>query len=90
MQEPPDIWCAEEIVGRCGGSGPYSHQAPWDPVLLVKTASTNDVARDQARKGRADRLSGRRIETDVRPRAAWAQLGIARWAGTLRFHRAAT
>ena len=44
MQEPPDIWCAEEIIGRLG-----THQ--WDPVLLVKTASTNDVARDHARKG---------------------------------------
>ena len=51
MQEPPDIWCAEEIVGRCDGSGPYADGPAWDPVLLVKTASTNDVARDQARKG---------------------------------------
>ena len=51
MQEPPDIWCAEEIIGRLGGGGPYDVREPWDPVLLVKTASTNDVARDQARKG---------------------------------------
>jgi BirA family biotin operon repressor/biotin-[acetyl-CoA-carboxylase] ligase len=53
MQEPPDIWCAEEIVGRLGGGGPYDTfpRDPWDPVLLVKTASTNDVARDHARKG---------------------------------------
>ncbi len=51
MHEPPDIWCAEEIIGRLSGSGPYDPREPWDPVLLVKTASTNDVARDHARKG---------------------------------------
>ncbi len=52
LHEPPDIWCAEEIVGRCAGSGPTSASGSvWDPVLLVETASTNDVARDQARKG---------------------------------------
>lgn len=52
LQEPPDIWCAEEIMGRCGGTGsnlPPGHR--WDPLLLAETASTNDVAREQARKG---------------------------------------
>jgi BirA family biotin operon repressor/biotin-[acetyl-CoA-carboxylase] ligase len=50
LQEPPDIWCAEEIVGRC----PVVKNSPlaaWDPLLLAKTSSTNDVARMQARKG---------------------------------------
>jgi len=50
LQEPPDIWCAEEIVGRC----PVRKNSPvpaWDPVLLAETSSTNDVARDHARKG---------------------------------------
>jgi BirA family biotin operon repressor/biotin-[acetyl-CoA-carboxylase] ligase len=50
LQEPPDIWCAEEIAGRCpprkSGTGPV-----WDPLLLAETSSTNDVAREQARKG---------------------------------------
>jgi BirA family biotin operon repressor/biotin-[acetyl-CoA-carboxylase] ligase len=48
LAEPPDIWCAEEILGRCPalGKGPA-----WDPLLLAETASTNDVAREQARKG---------------------------------------
>jgi BirA family biotin operon repressor/biotin-[acetyl-CoA-carboxylase] ligase len=50
LAEPPDIWCAEEIVGRCS-SGARSAVPAWDPVLLVETASTNDVARDHARKG---------------------------------------
>ena len=36
MQEPPDIWCAEEIIGRLGGGGPFGVKEPWDPVLLVK------------------------------------------------------
>jgi BirA family biotin operon repressor/biotin-[acetyl-CoA-carboxylase] ligase len=48
LKEPPDIWCAEEIIARCpvkkGG-------IVWDPLLLVETSSTNDVAREQARKG---------------------------------------
>jgi BirA family transcriptional regulator, biotin operon repressor / biotin---[acetyl-CoA-carboxylase] ligase len=49
LQEPPDIWCAEEIMGRCV---PSSSDAPvWDPLLLAETSSTNDVAREQARKG---------------------------------------
>lgn len=48
LREPPDIWCAEEVLARCpvkkGG-------IVWDPLLLVETSSTNDVAREQARKG---------------------------------------
>jgi BirA family transcriptional regulator, biotin operon repressor / biotin---[acetyl-CoA-carboxylase] ligase len=50
LQDLPDIWCAEEIVGRCpvGKNSPVS---AWDPLLLAKTSSTNDVAREQARKG---------------------------------------
>jgi BirA family biotin operon repressor/biotin-[acetyl-CoA-carboxylase] ligase len=50
FREPPDIWCAEEIVGRC----PVRANSPvpaWDPLLLAETSSTNDVAREQARKG---------------------------------------
>ena len=50
LQEPPDIWCAEEIIGRC----PKLENSPapeWDPVLLAETSSTNDVVREQARKG---------------------------------------
>jgi BirA family biotin operon repressor/biotin-[acetyl-CoA-carboxylase] ligase len=48
LHEPPDIWCAEEIAGRCPvqGLGPV-----WRPLLLAETASTNDVAREQGRKG---------------------------------------
>ncbi|MCE0484574.1 MAG: biotin--[acetyl-CoA-carboxylase] ligase [Methylacidiphilales bacterium] len=48
LREPSDIWSAEEILGRCPGlpEGPA-----WDPLLLAETASTNDVARDQARRG---------------------------------------
>jgi BirA family biotin operon repressor/biotin-[acetyl-CoA-carboxylase] ligase len=47
---PPDVWCAEEILGRC----PPAPNAPaWNPLLLTETASTNDVARDQARRGAA-------------------------------------
>jgi len=50
LKEPPDIWCAEEIIARC----PTSREGiAWDPLLLVETASTNDVAREQARKGAA-------------------------------------
>jgi BirA family transcriptional regulator, biotin operon repressor / biotin---[acetyl-CoA-carboxylase] ligase len=50
LQDPPDIWCAEEIVGRCPTRENSSVPA-WDPLLLAETASTNDVARKQARKG---------------------------------------
>lgn len=46
----PDIWCAEEILGRC----PAAPGAPrWKPLLLTETASTNDVAREQAARGAA-------------------------------------
>ena len=48
LKEPSDIWCAEEILARC----PVRKGGPaWDPLLLVETASTNDVTREQARKG---------------------------------------
>jgi BirA family biotin operon repressor/biotin-[acetyl-CoA-carboxylase] ligase len=48
LKEPPDIWCAEEIVGRC----PAREKLPaWEPLLLTETSSTNDVVRLQARKG---------------------------------------
>jgi len=50
LQDLPDVWSAEEIVGRC----PVAKGSPiaaWDPLLLAKTSSTNDVAREQARKG---------------------------------------
>ena len=50
LQEPPDIWCAEEIVGRCPAGANFSIPA-WNPLLLAETASTNDVAREQGRKG---------------------------------------
>ena len=43
LAETPDIWCAEEILGRAGSD--------WDPLLLAETTSTNDVARQQGRKG---------------------------------------
>jgi BirA family biotin operon repressor/biotin-[acetyl-CoA-carboxylase] ligase len=50
LQDPPDIWCAEEIVGRC--RPPENTLVPtWDPLLLAETSSTNDVAREHARKG---------------------------------------
>ena len=50
LREPPDIWCAEEILGRC--LKPESLSAPaWNPLLLTETSSTNDVAREQGRKG---------------------------------------
>ena len=53
LREPPDIWCAEEIVGRCPvrETRENSSVPAWDPILLVETSSTNDVAREQARKG---------------------------------------
>ena len=48
LHEPPDIWCAEEIMGRC----PARDKLPaWNPLLLAETSSTNDVAREQARRG---------------------------------------
>ena len=48
LREPPDVWCAEEILGRC----PRSSAGPaWNPLLLAETGSTNDVARDQGRRG---------------------------------------
>jgi len=47
---PPDIWCAEEILGRC----PAAPDRPvWQPLLLTETASTNDVARERASRGEA-------------------------------------
>ena len=53
LQEPPDVWCAEEIVGRCPMQDKRKNSSVpvWDPVLLAKTSSTNDVARKQARQG---------------------------------------
>lgn len=48
LQEPPDIWCAEEILGRCPAR---DHLPEWNPLLLAETASTSDVVREQARKG---------------------------------------
>jgi len=50
LGEPPDIWCAEEIVGRCP-AGKNAGLPVWDPLLLSETSSTNDVAREQARRG---------------------------------------
>jgi BirA family transcriptional regulator, biotin operon repressor / biotin---[acetyl-CoA-carboxylase] ligase len=50
LQEPPDIWCAEEILGRCP-VGQNAAVPAWDPLLLTETSSTNDVVRDQAQKG---------------------------------------
>jgi BirA family biotin operon repressor/biotin-[acetyl-CoA-carboxylase] ligase len=48
LQDPPDIWSAEEIAGRC----PARENGPvWDPLLLAETSSTNDVAREQGRRG---------------------------------------
>lgn len=50
LHDPPDIWCAEEIMGRC--PKPASPGAPvWNPLLLAETTSTNDVARDRGRRG---------------------------------------
>ncbi len=48
LDVPPDIWCAEEILARCptGPGGPL-----WEPLLLAETASTSDVAREQAGRG---------------------------------------
>ncbi len=52
LLDPPDIWCAEEILGRCPPSGD-PRDVRWPPPLLQETASTNDVARDQGRRGSA-------------------------------------
>lgn len=50
LGEPPDIWCAEEIAGRCPTRETFF--APgWNVLLLAETSSTNDVAREQARQG---------------------------------------
>jgi len=48
LQEPPDVWCAEEIEGRCPAR---ENLRVWTPVLLAETPSTNDVAREQGRRG---------------------------------------
>jgi hypothetical protein len=56
LRDPPDIWCAEEILGRCVKAGSMSATA-WNPLLLAETASTNDVAREQGRKGAAGALA---------------------------------
>ncbi len=50
LREPPDVWCAEEIIGRCPTG---ANRPAWNPLLLAETASTNDVAREQGRKGTA-------------------------------------
>jgi len=50
LQEVSDIWCAEEIAGRCPASD-SSSLLVWNPLLLAETSSTNDVAREQGRKG---------------------------------------
>ena len=50
LAEPPDIWCGEEILGRCP---PQPGLPAWDPLLLRETTSTNDVAREQGRRGAA-------------------------------------
>jgi BirA family biotin operon repressor/biotin-[acetyl-CoA-carboxylase] ligase len=48
LAPPPDIWCAEEILGRCPASG----EGPgWEPLLLAETGSTSDVARERAGRG---------------------------------------
>jgi BirA family biotin operon repressor/biotin-[acetyl-CoA-carboxylase] ligase len=48
LSEPPDLWCAEEILGRCP---PQKGEPVWDPLLLAETSSTNDVARTQGARG---------------------------------------
>jgi BirA family biotin operon repressor/biotin-[acetyl-CoA-carboxylase] ligase len=48
LGELSDVWCAEEILARCP---PTKEGMAWDPLFLVETSSTNDVAREQARKG---------------------------------------
>jgi BirA family biotin operon repressor/biotin-[acetyl-CoA-carboxylase] ligase len=50
LSPPPDVWCAEEILGRCQAATAAVPNG-WDPMLLTETASTNDVAREQGRKG---------------------------------------
>jgi BirA family biotin operon repressor/biotin-[acetyl-CoA-carboxylase] ligase len=50
LQDPPDVWCAEDIAGRCPTRETFF--APgWDLLLLAETSSTNDVAREHARRG---------------------------------------
>jgi BirA family biotin operon repressor/biotin-[acetyl-CoA-carboxylase] ligase len=49
LQEPPDIWCAEEILSRCPAS--REPLPVWNPLLLAETDSTNDVVREQGRRG---------------------------------------
>jgi BirA family biotin operon repressor/biotin-[acetyl-CoA-carboxylase] ligase len=48
LTEPPDIWCAEEILARCPAGENLPH---WAPLLLQETASTNTLVREQGRKG---------------------------------------
>jgi len=48
LGEIPDVWCAEEILARCPA---VTDGIAWDPLFLVETSSTNDVVREQARKG---------------------------------------
>jgi BirA family biotin operon repressor/biotin-[acetyl-CoA-carboxylase] ligase len=48
LDEPPDIWCAEEILGRCPAQ---KDQPMWEPLLLAETSSTSDVVRERAVKG---------------------------------------
>jgi BirA family biotin operon repressor/biotin-[acetyl-CoA-carboxylase] ligase len=50
LSEPPDIWCAEEILGRCPPRKDFRLPL-WDPLLLTETSSTSDVARAQGQKG---------------------------------------
>lgn len=48
LGEPSDTWCAEEILARLPLS---SSGLRWNPLFLAETTSTNDVAREQARRG---------------------------------------
>jgi BirA family biotin operon repressor/biotin-[acetyl-CoA-carboxylase] ligase len=48
LREAPDVWCAEEIMGRCP---PQENRPVWNPLLLAETSSTNDAAREQGRRG---------------------------------------
>ncbi len=51
LREPPDIWCEEEIRGRCPWSGTSAAVPEWRPCLLDETTSTNDLAREEGRMG---------------------------------------
>ena len=76
----PDVWCAEEILGRC----PPAPGAPaWNPLLLAETASTNDVAREQAARGGGGGIRRRGRAPDPRPRTARPPLGIGARCGSL-------